>query len=96
LRTREVWIHAVDLGTGFGFDDFPADLLDALITDVTSLRQRRDDGPAAVILPQDREDGWRVVTDAVGGEPLVVRGSTAQLAAWLTGRCTGPELGRWL
>lgn len=34
LRVREVWIHAVDLGTGITFADFPADLTAALIDDV--------------------------------------------------------------
>ncbi|MFJ8111664.1 maleylpyruvate isomerase family mycothiol-dependent enzyme [Streptomyces sp. NPDC096132] len=98
LRTREVWIHTVDLGTGFRFEDFPADLLGALITDITGLRQYRDGGPALALHPDDREDRWRIV-DVLGGEPAVVRGSAAELARWLAGRGrTGdkPVLGRWL
>ena len=34
MRTREVMVHAVDLGTGLGFDDLPADFLAALCDDV--------------------------------------------------------------
>ncbi|MFG1667798.1 maleylpyruvate isomerase family mycothiol-dependent enzyme [Streptomyces sp. Y7] len=98
LRTREVWIHTVDLGTGFRFEDFPAELLDALITDITTLRQNRDGGPAFVIRPDDREHEWRVV-DVLGGEPAVVDGSAADVTRWLAGRGRTegrPVLGRWL
>lgn len=98
LRTREVWIHAVDLGTGLRFEDFPADLLGALITDITDLRQNRDGGPGVVIHPEDRTDRWRIV-DVLGGEPAVVRAPAAGLARWLAGRGRiegGPDLGRWL
>ncbi|GAA2824544.1 maleylpyruvate isomerase family mycothiol-dependent enzyme [Kribbella solani] len=42
MRSREVLIHAVDLGTGITFADLPADFLDALCTDI---RQQRGDVP---------------------------------------------------
>lgn len=38
LRAREVWVHAVDLGTGLGFADLPHDLLQALEADITGRR----------------------------------------------------------
>ena len=93
MRTREVWIHAVDLGTGLDFTDFPADLVDALITDIAGTRASRDQGPALVLRPQDREREWRI-----GGNGKVVDGKAAELCRWLAGRGTldGPELGRWL
>lgn len=96
MRTREVWIHSVDLGTGFEFDDFPAELIDALLTDVTGLRERRDQGPALVLDASDREHGWRI--ELPGEEPDVVRGTAAELCRWLAGRggLDGPELARWL
>jgi maleylpyruvate isomerase len=47
MRTREVAIHAIDLGSGPGFDDLPPDLLEALVQDVIALRVRR--GEAAML-----------------------------------------------
>jgi maleylpyruvate isomerase len=42
LRSREVMIHAVDLGTGVTFADLPADFLQALCADI---RTKRGDVP---------------------------------------------------
>jgi maleylpyruvate isomerase len=47
MRTREVAIHAIDLRTGLGFADLPAELLEALVRDVVALRVRR--GEAATL-----------------------------------------------
>lgn len=102
MRVREVWIHAVDLGNGMDFDRFPADLTDALLTDVTGQRERLGRAPALTVTPDDRDRRWHVrVGDA---EPVAVRGTAADLTRWLTGRGTTgvtapggpPELGRWL
>jgi maleylpyruvate isomerase len=103
LRTREVWVHAVDLCDGADFPDFPADLLDALITDVTATWRRRGQPPALVVAPADRDREWRV---DVPGCPIRVLGRADDLARWLTGRGTReihtsdgapiPDLGHWL
>lgn len=42
LRSREVMIHAVDLGTGVTFADLPTDFLEALSADI---RAKRGDVP---------------------------------------------------
>lgn len=103
MRAREVWIHAVDLGNGGSFVDFPPDFLDALLTDVTGLWHRKGQGPALLLCPDDRDAEYRV--DIHGQPPHVVRGSTVDLARWVSGRGAGglkadggelPELGRWL
>ncbi|MEV0700200.1 maleylpyruvate isomerase family mycothiol-dependent enzyme [Saccharopolyspora sp. NPDC050389] len=103
MRAREVWIHAVDLGNGGSFADFPPDFLDALLADITGLWQRKAQGPALLLRPDDREAEYRVDID--GEAPHVVRGSTVDLARWLSGRgCRDlkadggelPEIGRWL
>jgi maleylpyruvate isomerase len=103
LRTRELWVHAVDLRDGADFRDFPACLLDALITDVTATWQRRGQPPALVVAPTDRDREWRV---DVPGLPVRVLGRAGDLARWLTGRgvcevrtCDGapmPDTGHWL
>jgi maleylpyruvate isomerase len=38
MRSREVMIHAVDLGTGVTFADLPADFLEALSADISAKR----------------------------------------------------------
>ena len=93
MRTREVWIHGVDLGTGLDFTDFPTDLVDALITDIAGTRAARGEGPALVLRPGDREREWRI-----GDDGRVVGGKAADLCRWLAGRGSldGPDLGRWL
>lgn len=49
LRAREVWVHAVDLGTGVSFANLPDDLLRALEADITRRRGEvpHVDGPLA-------------------------------------------------
>ena len=43
MRSREVLIHAVDLGTGVTFAELPDDFLEALCTDIRT--RRGDDLP---------------------------------------------------
>jgi maleylpyruvate isomerase len=82
LRTREVWIHAVDLHRDADFPDFPAALLDELMADV--LRWRRDVRAETVrVRPSDRE--LRAALDEPT-YPEQVEGRTADLVRWLTGR----------
>ena len=38
MRSREILVHAVDLGTGVEFADLPADYLEALVVDVCTKR----------------------------------------------------------
>jgi maleylpyruvate isomerase len=87
LRTREVWIHSVDLAMGVWFDSIPVDLARAMIDDVSMTI-------GAKLAPPDFVSGFSVVlTDdpeaviTLGREPdHVVSGGTADVLAWLTGR----------
>jgi maleylpyruvate isomerase len=38
LRSREMFVHAVDLGSGVSFRDLPGDFLQALVTDIAAKR----------------------------------------------------------
>ena len=107
MRTREVWVHAVDLGNGGTFDDFPDQLVDALLTDITGAWERRRHGGEAieslVLEPLDRDQAHRV-GDA--DEATTIRGTAPRLAAWAAGRPAGdvltadgsppPSAPRWL
>jgi maleylpyruvate isomerase len=83
MRCREVWVHAVDLGTGVGFDEIPDDVLAALVDDAFRMWDVRDEVPDVVVFAGDRE--W-------GTGSLAVSGSLADVTAWLTGRSRGEEL----
>jgi maleylpyruvate isomerase len=99
MRTREVWVHAVDLDNSGSFRDFPPDLLDELLADVLRAWTRREEKVNLVLAPTDREK----ITVGEGAGPTVT-GSTADLARWLTGRGARrltssagelPEIPRW-
>ncbi|NLE72900.1 MAG: maleylpyruvate isomerase family mycothiol-dependent enzyme [Actinomycetales bacterium] len=87
MRTREVWVHAVDLDHGASFRQFPPELVDRLLADVVGAWRRRQDAehlPALRLVPVDRPaDAARATA---GDEPLVLVGRAADLAHWATGR----------
>jgi maleylpyruvate isomerase len=77
MRCREVWVHAVDLRTGKGFDDIADDVLVALIDDVTGMWARRGQTPEVRFSASDRH--W-------GTGKVVVTADLADLAGYVTGR----------
>jgi maleylpyruvate isomerase len=84
MRTREVWIHAVDLNNGGSFHDMPPDLLDAFLTDITGAWRQRGHGTDLELAPLDRSQSINL-----GTQPTVsLIGTAADLARWATGRGT--------
>lgn len=81
MRTREVWLHAVDLGNGGSFSDFPPELVDRLLADVAAQWRRRGIGDDLVLQPSDR-----VRPRDRNHGASVIHGTAVQLAAWATGR----------
>ena len=86
MRSREVWIHAVDLGNGGRFEDFPVVVLGSLLDDIVGMWRRKGEGAGLVLEVDDRrfvvvEDG-PPVTDTVAG-PL------AAVVRWASGRGAG-------
>ena len=53
MRTREIYIHAIDLAAGTTFADLPPDFLAALLDDVTARRSAMGGGPALIIAATD-------------------------------------------
>ncbi|MBY3552827.1 maleylpyruvate isomerase family mycothiol-dependent enzyme [Modestobacter lapidis] len=83
MRSREVWVHAVDLAAGLDFADVPGDVLAALADDVFRMWDRRDQVPDVAVFAGDRE--W-------GTGSLAVAGSLPDVVGWLTGRSDGAGL----
>ncbi|MBT2548763.1 maleylpyruvate isomerase family mycothiol-dependent enzyme [Arthrobacter sp. ISL-65] len=96
MRTREVWIHAVDLGNGASFADIPAPVLERLLRDITSAWHTRgtDAGLAVRVTGTDLVFG-----DIAAEDPVTVGGPLAGVAAWAAGRtaeagCSGVTAAR--
>jgi maleylpyruvate isomerase len=90
LRAREVYVHAVDLDAGLGFEDLPEDFLAALLSDVAARRSAQGTGPALVLTASDAGGAWQV---AGNGSVYRVTAPLSVLAAWMTGRTGSGALG---
>lgn len=80
IRARSIWLRAVDLGNGGSFDDFPADLIDAMLQDAAANWNGEE---SYQLRPSDRN-----LTIELGQTSSVspVVGTAADLARWLAGR----------
>jgi len=106
LRTREVWLHLVDLDAGVGLDAIPGELIEQLLDEVVFEYGGRTDVPDIAVragLPDGRWRSWRLGDEAAqaaedpgSGEPAIgaqtVSGSGPAVLAWLTGRRGGELL----
>ncbi|WAL68455.1 maleylpyruvate isomerase family mycothiol-dependent enzyme [Amycolatopsis cynarae] len=81
MRTREVWVHALDLDNGASTRDFPPDLLDELAADVLRAWQRRKEQVRLTLAPTGRDP---LVLGEDGGP--TVSGAMPDLVRWLIGR----------
>lgn len=105
MRTREVWIHAVDLDTGAWFNTLPATLVDRLLADAAATLTGRAECPAVTLAPDDRMRTWSL---GPAQSPATVSGTAADLLGWVIGRSRRdlpvavtsreplPRLPRWL
>ncbi|WP_433602389.1 maleylpyruvate isomerase family mycothiol-dependent enzyme [Nocardia sp. CA-135953] len=83
MRTREVWIHAVDLASGGRFGDFPTVVLDSLLTDIIGVWHRKDLG-TGLVLAVDGRAARAVSQDSPATN--TVSGPLAGVVRWATGR----------
>jgi maleylpyruvate isomerase len=96
MRDRELWVHLADIDAGPGLADAPAPFLVALLDDVVDKRRQADSHPAVVLKQHDGSQHWTI--EGVG-QPAVVTGALADLAAYATGRSRpsgAPALPPWL
>ncbi|MET8873195.1 maleylpyruvate isomerase family mycothiol-dependent enzyme [Nocardia sp. NPDC004604] len=101
MRTREVWIHAVDLGNGAQFNDFPPVVLDGLLTDIVNAWRSREAGSDLILAVDNRAP--IAICDQTS-QQTTVSGSLAAIVRWAAGRgsigirINGPQATppRWL
>jgi maleylpyruvate isomerase len=87
MRTREVWLHAVDLDSGARIDDVPRDVLARLIGDVLRAWAAREEPPVRLELTDGPPGEELVRPDHVAAaDAVTVSGPLPALAAWVTGR----------
>ncbi|GAB90801.1 maleylpyruvate isomerase family mycothiol-dependent enzyme [Gordonia rhizosphera] len=84
MRTREVWIHAVDLGNGGRFGDFPDVVLDSLLDDIIGMWRRKGTG-TGIVLHVDGREPVAVGTES-GHDTAVVAGPLPAVVRWAAGR----------
>ena len=85
MRTREVWIHAVDLANGATFTDIPAPVLERLLNDITGAWHTRGTDTDLVIKVTDRD---LTLGDTTSDSPTVISGPVAAVVEWAAGRGT--------
>jgi maleylpyruvate isomerase len=83
MRTREVWIHAVDLDNGATFADIPAAVLERLLTDITGAWKARGTDEGLVVKVTDRDLAYG---DLASASATVISGPLAAVVEWAAGR----------
>ncbi|AMB39041.1 MULTISPECIES: maleylpyruvate isomerase family mycothiol-dependent enzyme [Paenarthrobacter] len=88
MRTREVWMHAVDLDNGATFNDIPAPVLERLLKDITSAwRTRETDTGLLIKVTGTAENGTDLTFgDTSAADPTFVSGPLAAVVEWAAGR----------
>jgi len=86
MRSREVWMHAVDLANGASFADIPAPVLERLLADITGAWHTRGTDKGLVVKVPDRDLTFGDTTSAT---PTVVSGPLAAVVEWAAGRGNG-------
>lgn len=106
MRTREVWLHAVDMNNGARISDIPEQVLERLLTDIVGIWGTRGTDPGLAIHISDRPDLGVLGTGGAATEnesAPTIRGDLAAVVSWASGRGTshletGQEITapRWL
>ncbi|WP_427169819.1 maleylpyruvate isomerase family mycothiol-dependent enzyme [Arthrobacter sp. 92] len=87
MRTREVWVHAVDLDNGATFADIPAPVLARLLTDITGAWKTRGTDTGLLVKVTD-QDPAMTFGDTSAENPTIISGPLAGVTQWATGRGT--------
>lgn len=86
MRSREVWIHAVDLGVRATFTDIPEVILTTLLQEIPGKWRGKGDG-AGLVLVNDTSGERTEVSPADDAHPVTeIHGDLAGLVRWAAGR----------
>jgi maleylpyruvate isomerase len=83
MRSREVWVHAVDLANGGQFSDFPEPILESLLSDAVTGWRRKELGTGLVLAVAGRT---AEVIQPDSTPTLTVCGPLPGVVRWATGR----------
>jgi len=86
MRSREVWLHAVDLDVGGRVEDIPAPVLRRLLSDVVGAWQKRGELDGLALSVESERDEDRASYGDLDRAESFVAGPLPALVAWATGR----------
>jgi maleylpyruvate isomerase len=86
MRSREVWIHAVDLDNGGRFGDFPDAVLESLLADVVATWRRKGTGDNLTLHVTGAEPIEISDRPYEGGGRDIISGPLPSVVRWATGR----------
>lgn len=96
MRTREVWLHAVDLNNGATIADIPAPILQRLLNDITGAWTTRGTDTGLIIDVQGTDIR---LGDVSNPDAVMVSASLTAITAWASGRGTiagAPQAPAWI
>jgi maleylpyruvate isomerase len=85
MRTREVWVHAVDLKNGATFKDIPTPVLERLLQDITGAWHTRGTDRGLIVQVPDQPDTL-TFGDTGSTEATIITGSLPDVVEWAAGR----------
>ncbi|MFO6453444.1 MULTISPECIES: maleylpyruvate isomerase family mycothiol-dependent enzyme [unclassified Aeromicrobium] len=88
MRSREVWLHAVDLGSGLRLTDVPPSVTERLLADIFRTWTTRDAITDLAVVVDGPRVGPRVLGDPRTAD-TVVQGALAAVLGWAAGRHAG-------
>lgn len=88
MRTREVWLHTIDLDQGALVSDIPEPVLERLLGDIVGMWAKRGTDLGLAIHVQGRED-LGVLGAGADDPEVTVRGDLPAVVSWVSGRGGG-------
>jgi maleylpyruvate isomerase len=86
MRSREVWLHAVDLDVGGRVEDIPTPVLRRLLADVVGAWEKRGELDGLALSVDTTRDQEHPSYGDIVGASTSVSGPLPVLVAWATGR----------
>ena len=85
MRTREMWLHAIDLGVGERIAEIPEAVLERLLGDIVSMWDKRDELDG-LVLSAARMDGSLSTFGGDADAKATLAGPLPSVVAWASGR----------